>query len=81
MTAHRGARRFLRENSLGLAFLAGFLLTLLGQLIAGRAEMNNDLVSAQLPPVGYLAYATSSDFAVDVTENWQSEYLQNTSHT
>lgn len=80
MTRSR-VRRFLRENSLGLAFLLGFLLTLLGQLIAGRAEMNNALVSAQLPPVGFLDYATSSDFAVDVTENWQSEYLQNTSNT
>lgn len=70
------ARPFLRENSLGLVFLAGFLLTLVGQLFAGRAELNNDLVSEGLPPVANLAYAASSDFAVDVTENWQSEYLQ-----
>ncbi|WP_166020326.1 DUF6766 family protein [Streptomyces chilikensis] len=70
------AGRFLRENSLGLVFLLGFLATLAGQLLAGRAELNNDLVSEGLPPVGLLAYATSSDFAVDVTENWQSEYLQ-----
>jgi Domain of unknown function (DUF6766) len=27
-------------------------------------------------PVGYLDYLTSSSFAVDVAENWQSEYLQ-----
>ncbi|NYV76827.1 DUF6766 family protein [Streptomyces sp. UH6] len=76
MTPAGRAGRFLRENSLGLVFLAGFLLTLFGQLLAGRAEMNNDLVAAGLPAVGLLAYASSSDFAVDVTENWQSEYLQ-----
>ncbi|WP_240802587.1 DUF6766 family protein [Streptomyces sp. A0642] len=29
-----------------------------------------------LHPVSFGAYLTSSDFAVDVTENWQSEYLQ-----
>ena len=26
--------------------------------------------------IGLLQYVTSSDFAVDVAENWQSEYLQ-----
>ncbi|MBO0651388.1 hypothetical protein J1792_00780 [Streptomyces triculaminicus] len=69
-------RGFLYDNGLGLAFGAAFVLALAGQAIAGRAEFNSDLITDGLQPVGYLAYLTSSDFAVDVTENWQSEYLQ-----
>ncbi|MYS88623.1 MULTISPECIES: DUF6766 family protein [Streptomyces] len=74
--AGRRARRFLRHNSLGLFFLTSFLLALAGQAVAGRAEFNNQLVSDGMAPLGFGAYLTSSDFAVDVTENWQSEYLQ-----
>lgn len=69
-------RRFLRENSLSLAFGIGFLLSLFGQTIAGHADFNNRLVSDGMEPIGIGSYLTSSDFAVDVTENWQSEYLQ-----
>ncbi|MFE6617770.1 DUF6766 family protein [Streptomyces sp. NPDC057740] len=29
-----------------------------------------------MQPIGLGAHLTSSDFAVDVTEDWQSEYLQ-----
>jgi hypothetical protein len=68
--------RFLRENALSLAFGTGFLLALCGQAIAGHADFNNALVSDGMEPIGLAAYLTSSDFAVDVTENWQSEYLQ-----
>ncbi|MFF7456618.1 DUF6766 family protein [Kitasatospora sp. NPDC008115] len=70
------AARFLRDNSLTLAFGAAFLLTLVGQAASGIAEVNNQLVAADLQPVSVADYLTGSDFAVDVTENWQSEYLQ-----
>ncbi|MGW0187778.1 DUF6766 family protein [Streptomyces sp. NPDC003362] len=70
------AGRFLRENSLGLAFLTAFLIALAGQAIAGHADFNNQLTSEGLAPVSLAAYLATSDFAVDVTENWQSEYLQ-----
>ncbi|MFI5683145.1 DUF6766 family protein [Streptomyces sp. NPDC051636] len=69
-------RRFLRDNGLGLFFTITFLMALVGQAIAGHAEFNNQLIAAQLQPVGFAEYLTSSDFAVDVSENWQSEYLQ-----
>lgn len=52
------------------------MLALAGQAVAGYAAFNNQLVADGLAPVGFGAYVTSSDFAVDVTENWQSEYLQ-----
>jgi hypothetical protein len=69
-------KRFVKENGLTLAFGLLFLLTLLGQAVAGAAEFNNQQVAQGGEPVSLLRYVTSSDFAVDVTENWQSEYLQ-----
>lgn len=73
MTRPRG---FLRDNGLTLAFGAGFLLSLAGQAVAGHADFNNQLVAEGLAPLSFGGYLLSSDFAVDVTENWQSEYLQ-----
>ncbi|WP_327323433.1 hypothetical protein OG735_13600 [Streptomyces sp. NBC_01210] len=69
-------RRFIRDNSLTLVFAVGFLVILLGQAVAGRAEFNEQLVVDGLAPLSFGSYVMSSDFAVDVTENWQSEYLQ-----
>ncbi|MCX5359374.1 hypothetical protein OG864_11750 [Streptomyces sp. NBC_00124] len=69
-------RGFLRDNGLGLGFGFAFLLALVGQAIAGHAEFNNQLATDGLAQVGFGEYLMSSDFAVDVTENWQSEYLQ-----
>jgi hypothetical protein len=74
--ARHRVRRFVRHNSLGLFFMTAFLLALVGQAVTGRAEFNDQLVSDGMAPIGLGAYLTSSDFAVDVTENWQSEYLQ-----
>ena len=69
-------RRFLRDNGLSVAFGLLFLLTLLGQAFAGNADFNNRQLSNGGAPVGFAEYVTSSDYAVNVTENWQSEYLQ-----
>jgi hypothetical protein len=71
-----GVRRVVRENGLALAFGALFLAALVGQAWAGLAEFNNQLMSEGLAGIGFWRYVTSSDFAVDVAENWQSEYLQ-----
>ncbi|OAH12710.1 DUF6766 family protein [Streptomyces jeddahensis] len=69
-------RRFLRDNGLGLAFGTAFLLAVIGQAFAGHAEFNNQLTADGLQPVSIGDYIASSDFGVDVMENWQSEYLQ-----
>ncbi|MFF9342460.1 MULTISPECIES: DUF6766 family protein [unclassified Streptomyces] len=74
MTAGRAG--FWRSNSLTLVFGGAFLLVLAAQAVAGRAEFNEQLAVAGLQQIGFGAYLTSSDFAVDVTENWQSEFLQ-----
>ncbi|MFM9372597.1 DUF6766 family protein [Streptomyces sp. Da 82-17] len=68
--------RSVKGNSLGLVFGIAFLLALVGQAFAGHADFNNELAAEGFEPVGLGAYVTSSDFAVDTMENWQSEYLQ-----
>jgi hypothetical protein len=75
-------RRFLREQSLSLVFLALFLAALAGQAIAGWNDYNNvetwhALMAGETPQTISLGrYLTTSEFAQAVTENWQSEYLQ-----
>ena len=69
-------RRFLRSSSLSLAFLLIFVLALVGQAIAGHAYNNEQLSQHGQPPVSFMHFVTSSDFIIDVAENWQSEFLQ-----
>jgi len=70
------ARLFLRDNGLSITFGLLFLLTLVGQAFAGNADFNNRRLADGGAPLGLTSYLVSSDFAVDVAENWQSEYLQ-----
>jgi hypothetical protein len=69
-------RRLLRENGLGLAFGGLFLLTLVGQGLAGHAQYAEQQIASGAEPVSLGHYLLSSSLAVDVVENWQSEYLQ-----
>jgi hypothetical protein len=69
-------KRFLRENGLTAFFVLILILALVGQSVAGMAEFNDNQVAQGQEGVSYLHYITSSDFAVDVAENWQSEFLQ-----
>ncbi|MFJ7905187.1 DUF6766 family protein [Streptomyces sp. NPDC096198] len=70
------SRSFWRNNSLTLAFGAAFFLVLAGQALAGHAGFNEDLAADGLQQLTLGEYLMSSDFAVDVSENWQSEFLQ-----
>jgi hypothetical protein len=69
-------RRFARENSLSLFFLAIFLLALVGQAIAGHADYNNQQIEHGSETISFWRYIVSSSFGQAVMENWQSEYLQ-----
>ena len=69
-------RSFLRDNSLSLVFGGLLLLTLAGQSLWGVAHYNEQARTAGLQEVSLWRYVTSSGFAVDVAENWQSEFLQ-----
>jgi hypothetical protein len=68
-------RRFVRESSLSIAFGLLFLAALAGQAVAGWKQVNAEQVAEGLGTVTLPQYLTSADFAVDVAENWQSEYL------
>ena len=69
-------RTFVRHNSLGLFFGTIFLATLVGQSVAGWKAFNDEQVGERLGTLGWWEYVTSTDFAVAVAENWQSEFLQ-----
>jgi hypothetical protein len=68
--------RFLRENSLSIVFLVIFLLTLVGQALVGHGLFNQDQLLHHGDPISLGRYLTTSEFAAEVAENWQSEYLQ-----
>jgi membrane protein implicated in regulation of membrane protease activity len=72
----RRGGRFVVENSLTLLFLALLLGALVGQSFAGAADFNAQQLASGGDPVSWWGYVRSSNFAVDVAENWQSEYLQ-----
>jgi len=69
-------RRFLAQNSMSIVFLVLFLGALGGQAIAGHADFNDQQIQHGDPTVSLGRYVVSSEYAVDVMENWQSEYLQ-----
>ena len=69
-------RRFVRDHSLSLFFLAIFLAALAGQAIAGHALHNEQAAAHAGQEISFWHYVTGSDFGNAVMENWQSEYLQ-----
>ena len=69
-------RTFLRHNSLSLFFGLILLLSLAGQSVAGWLQLNAHQVGEHLDTIRWSSYVASSDFVVDVAENWQSEFLQ-----
>ncbi len=67
---------FLHENALTLIFGGLFVGALVAQAMVGHALHNEELTTAGMDPVSFWRYVTSSEFAVNVMENWQSEFLQ-----
>nr|WP_300144913.1 DUF6766 family protein [Propionicimonas sp.] len=66
----------LRDNSLSIVFGLLLLATLIAQALVGLAGYNQAARTEGLAEIDLWRYVTSSSFAVDVAENWQSEYLQ-----
>ena len=66
----------LRNHGLSIVFGLLFLGAITGQALSGLAAYNGRALDSGLSQVDIGAYLTSSEFAVDVAENWQSEYLQ-----
>ena len=70
------ALRFVKASSLSIVFGVLFVASLVGHAFAGWQQLNAELVAEGFGRLSLGQYLTSADFAVDVTENWQSEYLQ-----
>ena len=68
--------RRLRDHGLSTVFGLLTLLALVGQALTGQAAYNTEATTDGLQRISLLTYVTSSSFATDVAENWQSEYLQ-----
>jgi hypothetical protein len=68
--------RILRAHGISLFFGALLLASLLGQSFAGQHQFNADALEHHAQTYDWFRYVTSSEFAGDVLENWQSEFLQ-----
>jgi hypothetical protein len=68
--------KWIRDQGLTLFFTILFLASLAGQALTGHSAFNHDQVAHGGAGMSLGRYVTSSSFWVDVTENWQSEYLQ-----
>jgi hypothetical protein len=69
-------RRWLHDNSLSLACLVMFLLSLLGHAIAGQKAFNEEQLTHGGGTISFGRYVVSSHFGQAMLENWQSEFLQ-----
>jgi len=69
-------RRLLRENGLSLSLGLLFLVSVAGQVVAGRGEYNEELAQHGHPTVSVPAYLASGHFLESFFENWESEFLQ-----
>ncbi|MXP63605.1 hypothetical protein E0493_09620 [Roseomonas sp. M0104] len=67
--------KFLKDNSLSLAFLALFLACIIGQAIAGYALQAED-PAGQSHSGSQLAYLLDANFLKGVFSNWQAALLQ-----
>ncbi len=66
----------LKNQALSICFAVLFLGALVGQSFAGWFVYNDDQIAHSSAPATYWEFVSSSNFVVDVAENWQSEYLQ-----
>src|SRR5688572_5663202 len=69
-------RKFFRNNSLSIAFLSLFIITLLGQFFSGYKEYSKELEKEGLSAGSLLQYSSSGHFIQSTFENWESEFLQ-----
>jgi hypothetical protein len=69
-------RAFLRDNSLSIACLVAFLISLVGQALSGHQSYNDDQLAHGGDTISLGRYVVSSSFGAAVMENWQSEFLQ-----
>jgi hypothetical protein len=69
-------KRFLKNNGLSLTFLVLFIISIVGQVITGLEEHNQEMIEEGGQQLGLTAYLSSGHFLQSTFENWESEFLQ-----
>ncbi len=67
---------WIKDRGLTLALLAAFAVTLVGQILSGRGEYNQERIDHGIAPVTLSAYLATSHMWEATLENWESEFLQ-----
>lgn len=67
---------WLYKNSLSLALLFLFVLSMAGQVYTGMQEYNDERLEDNALPVTLPTYLKSGHFLQSTFENWESEFLQ-----
>ena len=70
-----GWRLLLYENSLGLAFLVLFVISIALHALGGAREFSAERVAHGEAPVGVGQFVTTSTFWFQSFQNWQSEFV------
>ncbi|WP_205769757.1 DUF6766 family protein [Microvirga sp. KLBC 81] len=69
-------RQFLRDNGLSVTLFLLFLISLIGQAVAGWRANVEELRLRELPENSFAEYLATGYFLSAVFENWESEFLQ-----
>lgn len=69
-------RKILRENGLSIVLVLCLILFLVGQIVAGMLDYNEDQRTHGQPEVNIVSYLATPHFLEATTENWESEFLQ-----
>jgi hypothetical protein len=70
-------RRFFHDHGLSVCIFGLFLVTLLvGQVLSGQRDYNDERRQAAQAEVGLKEYLLSPHFIEATAENWESEFLQ-----
>src|SRR5215218_11390801 len=65
-----------RNNGLSIVFFSLFLFSLIGQVITGLHEHNQEITELGGSSIGMGQYLLSGHFLQATFENWESEFLQ-----
>ncbi len=68
--------KILRDNGLSIVLILCLVLFLMGQIVAGMLDYNEDQRTHRQPEVDVISYLATPHFVEATTENWESEFLQ-----
>lgn len=69
-------RKWIKDHGLSLVAAGLFVFAFAGQVVAGRADYNQDQRDHGQPAVGLVEYLGTGHFGEATLENWESEFLQ-----